>query len=92
MMTRETINARFVASGGRLAMASPVRALSALKRAIFGRVATTDRKRRQGAMLLSQREIIRSQIETARRQRKSTKQLTSQAYSITHEILARGRK
>ena len=91
-MTRETTHARFVASGGLLAMASPARALRVLRQAIFGRVATTESKRRHGAMLLSQREIIRSQIETARRQRKSTKHLTSQAYSITHEILARGRK
>lgn len=86
-MTTETTRAPSAMHGARMAMATLARALRGLLRPISGPARPTEERQRRDVMLLSRREVLAAQIMEARRQHRPTRHLTSQAYSITHDIL-----
>lgn len=89
-LTGETTRARSVGLGALMAMATPVRALTALLRRICGSVRHTEAKARQDVLRLSQRDVLAAQIREAKRKHRPVRHLHRQAYSVTHDILRRG--
>ena len=72
-------------------MASHFRAVAQKALGIFGLAPRIEKTARRDVLLQSKRDVLAAAIERAKRNHRPVKHLHKEAYSITHEILRRGR-